>query len=227
MAVTIDNTDISTYGAALLTFDPGMPEIANTYLHNVSMRNVRPIRLIGEIGLREILLEIEVYGDTEPEAVTRMSNLCAAIRDGSELDVGDGFGYYYVVDSFSKPERVSRNWYTFSAILVGYRHGRTQTATYSKTGNLLVAGNYDAPAIFRITKTSGTTFTVNGITYTGTSGAEDPVVVDGYARTVMQSGQNVFGRMSMTAFPVLTPGANTITITGTGTVAVEYQPIFM
>ena len=227
MAVTIDNTDISTYGAAVLTFDPGMPEIANSYLHNIGMRNVRLIRLNGEIGLREIRLEIEVSGSTELETVTRMSNLCAALRNGAELDVGDGFKYYYALASLGRPQRVSRNYYTFTATLAGYRHGSTQTATYTQSGNLLVAGNFDAPAIFRITKTAGTTFTVNGMTYTGTDGAEDAVTIDGYARTVMQNGANVFGKMSMTAFPILSPGANAITITGTGTVVVEYQPIYL
>ena len=227
MAITIDNTDISTYGAAVLTFEPGMPEIANTYLHDVSMRSVRQIRLIGEIGLREIRLEFEVNGSSELDTVTRLSNLCAALRDGSELDVGDGFGYYYTLNSLGKAERIYSNLYKFTAVLVGYRHGGTQTATYTRSGNLLVVGNYNAPAIFRFTKTGGTTFTVNGMTYTGTAGAEDAVTIDGYARTVMQNGANVFGRMNMTAFPLLTPGANAITISGTGSVVVEYQPIYM
>ena len=62
--------------------------------------------------------------------------------------------------------------------------------------------------------------------YTGEDSAET-IVIDGYAKKVTKNGENVFGQMEMTSFPLLSPGANAIEIQGTGTLTVEYQPIYL
>lgn len=225
--MTIDGVDISSFSAALVGLSTGLPEITNTYFYDGSMKSPRLVRLVGNVGLRKITLGFEVNGVSEHNTAYNVSNLLNALRRGSEMDVGDGYGYYYAVESVDEaPARISPTICTFSVVCSGYRHGATVTASLSASGNITVAGNYAAPAKFTINKTSGTTFKVNDMTYTGQNGAET-IVIDGYAKKVTKNGVNVFSQMEMTAFPLLSPGTNAIEIQGTGTLTVEYQPIYL
>lgn len=225
--MTIDGVDISTMGAALVGLSTGLPEITNTYFYDGSMKSPRLVRLGGNVGLRKISLNFEVNGVSEHNTALNVSNLLNALRRGSEMDVGDGYSYYYAVDSVGEsPERISPTITTLTVVCVGYRHGATATQTLTATGAVTVAGNYAAPAKFTINKTSGTTFQVNNMIYTGEDGAEE-IVIDGFAKKVTKNGENVFSRMQMTSFPLLSPGSNTLTLTGAGTLTVEYQPIYL
>lgn len=225
--MTIDGVDISSFGAALVSLSTGLPEFSGTYFYDGSMKSPRLVRLGGNVGLRKITLGFEVNGVSEHNTAYNVSNLLNALRRGSEMDVGDGYGYYYAVESVDEaPVRISPTICTFKVVCAGYRHGATVTASLSATGSITVTGNYAAPAIFTIAKTSGTTFQVNDMIYTGEDSAET-IVIDGYAKKVTKNGENVFGQMEMTSFPLLSPGANAIEIQGTGTLTVEYQPIYL
>ena len=225
--MTIDGTDISVFGAALVGLSTGLPEITNTYFYDGSMKSPRLIRLGGNVGLRKISLNFEVNGVSEHNTALNVSTLLNALRRGSEMEVGDGYSYYYALDSVGETtERISPTITTLSVVCVGYRHGSTVTTVLSATGTIQVTGNYAAPAKFTINKTGGTEFHVNNMVYTGEEGAET-IVIDGYAKKVTKDGENVFSRMQMASFPLLSPGTNTITLNGTGTLTVEFQPIFL
>jgi len=225
--MTIDGVDISVFGAALVGLSAGLPDITNTYFYDGSMKSPRLIRLGGNVGLRKISLNFEVNGVSEHNTALNVSNLLNALRRGSEMEIGDGYSYYYAIDSVGdSPERISPTITTLSVVCVGYRHGSTVTQTLSSSGTVTATGNYATPARFTIQKTSGTTFQVNDMIYTGEAGAET-IVIDGFAKKVTKNGANIFSRMQMASFPLLSPGANTITIVGTGTLTVEYQPIFL
>ncbi|MPN51591.1 hypothetical protein SDC9_199239 [bioreactor metagenome] len=95
--------------------------------------------------------------------------------------------------------------------------------TITETSNIFVQGNYDAEAIF-VVDTEESSITINDITVKNISGE---IVIDGFDKLVQQDGTNKFIDCDMTDFPILTPGVNTITVSGAATVTVKYYPIYV
>ena len=78
--------------------------------------------------------------------------------------------------------------------------------------------------IVTLTPASG----VSSMTFQGiTISSSRPVTIDGFYTTVKNDlGNNVFGDTTMTEWPKLTPGENTITMTGVAKAEISYYPIW-
>ena len=217
----IGNNTESAYGAALLGFEVGACGITDNYV--VPPHSMRPVPLKGRYSTRKIQLSFEFNGASENTVVQNISALTAVFLAGTEMSLADGFMYYCVLDAQGTPKRVTEAIYTVMYDLVGVRHGSNTTHTLTQSGTVNIKGNCEAPAVFTVSGASGS-YRVNGITLSGVSGT---VVIDGINKTVKQNGANFFTNCALTKFPFVTPGEMAITISGTGTLKIEYQPIYL
>ncbi len=218
----IGNVSITTkYGAELLDFAVEPCRITDNYF--TPPNSMRPIPLKGRYGTRVITLLIEFTGASENAVAANISKFLADLIGGAEITLPDGYSYYCVLSDSSAPERVMSTIYTVDLKLEGVRHGVNKTITLSESGTVAIEGQLEAPAKFTISGASGT-YSVNGIMLTGINGT---VVIDGVNKTVKQNEVNFFSHCSMTRFPYVTPKTTLFSISGTGTLKVEYQPIYL
>ena len=213
------------YKARLLDYKVGSPNIDNAYLSQAN--SVIPIKLKETVGTRTIELDLEFEGESCYEATLNISNMTAELLYENELLLPDGFYYFCVLDKVSTPKLEGDTFYSVKFELTGYRHGPSVSKTFTRYGSIDVLGNYDAPAIITIKNATGSV-TVNDITVRD---IKDTVIINGFDKTVFETDgvytRNKFKSCEMTKFPSLKPGVNIINITGSGTVTIEYKPIYL
>lgn len=219
---TINGTALSDYGASLLSYNTGAVAFSGNYFK--AGKRLRPTVFNPNMPLREVTIKCEFTGSTDAEAETNATNLVSALTGLSEIYLPDGYYYAGVISKIGKPNRIAAGIFTRDFVVVAYRHGAKETATLTGTGSITVKGNYKTAVKYTITVSSGTEFNINGVNIIGITGSV--IVIDGIDATITEDGANCFDKSDMTAFPELSPGANTITITGTGTVVIEYYPIY-
>lgn len=220
-----ENEIYEKYRARLLDYKVGAASISNSYLSHTN--SVIPVKLKESVGTRIIELYLEFEGVSCNESLISISNMTADLLKETEIQLPDGFYYFCVLDEVSSPILEGDTFYSVTFRLVGYRHLAMQSQTFTKSGSINVIGNCASPAIITINDASEEV-TVNDITV---SNITDTIVINGYDKTVMtvtdSSKKNKFKDCNLTKFPMLNPGVNIITISGTATVKVEYKPIYL
>lgn len=197
--------------------------------HYEAAASIVPVKVVETIGVRPITLELEFEGDSIEDTVRCISNATAAFLKWCDFKMPDGFWYKCLFDSAGSPVFKGGTYATCKFKFVGYRHLEQRTGVFLKSGEMAVIGNHEAPAIITIENCTGD-ITVNGI---AVSNVKNTVVIDGYAKTVKEydpetdSWVNIFARCTLTRFPSLIPGPNTITIEGDAVVSFSYTPIFL
>lgn len=217
-AVKINGNALSVYSADAVSYYVGACSITNGYVLPYS--KIIPVILKGKIGLRKVSLTLDFSG-TEKEIADNIRSVTKELQGKSNISLPDEYDYWCVLESIGNP-KVKAPWIKqVEFILSGVRHGPISSFQFTAGSRQITAvGDLPSPAIISISGSSPITF--NGITITGATGT---VEIDGIETTVTDSNGNAFGKTNMTEWPKLSPGANTISTTGSGTIA--YYPIYL
>ena len=219
--VRINELLLDSFKAKLLDYQVGDIAYSNGYILPPS--SVWPVSLSPQKGLRPITISLDFSGESRYEIELAISNMKAILHQGADILLPDGFYYYSVYESCSAAKEVAPWIVNVQFSLSGVRHGAMKTEKLSKSGNIFVDGNSDTPAIFKVSAASGTA-TVNDITITK---MKNQVVIDGIKKTVTENGVNKFSDTTITAFPLLKSGNNSITISSGADLEISYYPIFV
>lgn len=218
----INGASLDLYRAKLLDYSIGAVEYSDGYITPAA--KLFPVKITPKIGMREITITLDFEGDDARQLSKSISSFTAALMANADIELPDGFHYWSVYDSASAQAHVAPwiDQVTFN--LHGLRHEEIVTATFAASGKLTVEGNMNTPAIVKLTPRSGaSSMSFNGITINSSS----VVTIDGVYTTVFDAnGNNVFGDTDMTEWPKLTPGDNSITISGC-TAEISYYPIYV
>lgn len=224
IAPRINGALFSTYKANLLSYDIGAVDYDNGYVLPPS--SMIPVKLKYSLGLRGVALKIDFEGETMNEITQHISEFTELLHEGAEILLPDGYTYTCVFKKASTPSEKAPWILQVKFTLEGYRHGALETTTLTSAGSIFVDGNYETPAILKIT-TSASSATVCGISVDNIGGE---IVIDSYKKKVTQNGVNKFGDTNMTEFPKFAPGYKQIDVVADGnaaiTVEVSYYPIY-
>ncbi len=216
----INDQLLNTWGAEMLSYDVGSCSYKNGYI--AAPGKPFPVRLAPNIGLRPITLVLDFSGATPADTAFAISMLTDELQNTSEILLPDGFLYWCEFDAASTPSRVAPWIEQVKFQLHGVRHGELQEETLTASGTISADGNMDTPMIVELTPT-GSSMTFQGITISSSS----VVTIDGVKTTVKDAlGNNVFGDTTMTEWPKLKPGENTITMSGVASAKISYYPLF-
>jgi phage-related protein len=217
----INGFDPYIYGAKLLDYSVDGSGISDNYMLPPS--TIRPVRLRNRVRLRKIMLAFDFEDADIHGATQNLSEITAILRQEANLLLPDGFYYHCILTSTGKAD-IKAPWILRNSFsLVGYRHGPLIQETLTETGSIFVEGNYDTEAVYEIT-TSAQSITVNGITVSNISGV---ILIDGLNKAIKQGNFNKFADSNITAFPVLQPGVNQISISSPATVVIKYYPVYI
>lgn len=219
---TINGAPLSSFGAALLDYDSGGLSFSNNFFK--ADKRLKPTVFDPNMPLREVKIKCEFKEATDNDAEAKSSELAFALTKETELRLPDGFYYCGVLTKADKPKRIAAGIFTRQYSIKAYRHGEKETDVITETSVLQIKGNYPAMAKFSIVVSSGTEFSIDGIDIIGITGSQ--IVIDGIEGLITEDGVNCFEKTNLTEFPILEPGSRTIPIEGTGTVTVEYYPIY-
>ena len=125
--MTVNDQDISLYGARLQDFSCGAPKITNEYY--LGRKSFFPRLLNTEPTVRPLSVTLEFAGADWNQTVRRISAFTALVSGRSEVYLPDEFWYSAIFKSATEPEvvLVTKQYvtYTFDAI----RHGSLVTKT--------------------------------------------------------------------------------------------------
>lgn len=213
---------IETWGAEMLEPEIGACEYKNGYVS--APGKIFPVRLVGRLGLRPIKLTFDFSGNSPYETALAISDMTDVLQQGADILLPDNFYYWCVFDSASAAQRKAPWIEQVKFSLHGVRHGKLEEVKLTASGKVDADGNVETPMIVTLTPTSG----VSSMTFQGiTINSSRPVTIDGFYTTVKNDlGNNVFGDTTMTEWPKLTPGENTITMTDVAKAEISYYPIW-
>lgn len=220
--ITINGTPLAEYGASLLDYNSGAVSLTQNYFK--ADKRLRMTVFKPNMPLRDVKLKFEFFATSDSEAEARATALIYELTEMAEIKLPDGFYYAGVLDKADKPKRIAEGIFTRECNVKAYRHGELESEVLTESGDISVKGNYPAMARYRIALTGGTEFSIAGINIIGITGAN--IVIDGIDGLITEDGVNCFQKTDMTEFPTLEPGNRHIDIEGSGTVIVEYYPIY-
>ena len=219
---TINGTPLASFGAVLLDYDSGSLAFSDNYFK--ADKRLKPTVFDPNMPLREVKIKCEFKASTDAEAEASSSDLALALTKEIDLMLPDGYYYHGVMTKAEKPKRIAAGIFTRQYSIKAYRHGAKEQVVITQTSSVNVKGNYPAMVKYSIVVSSGTEFKIEGISIIGITGST--IVIDGIDGLITEDGVNCFEKTDLTEFPSLAPGTQTITIEGTGTVTVEYYPIY-
>jgi phage-related protein len=229
----INNIDASNYKAVLLTKDIQTSEVI--IFDDWLRQSISPLYLGRQEKYKQIKIQLSIKDADDESCLNDISNLV------KQLEVCtikfDNLSYYYDCLIVNKSHRrIIDGWYTLDVELksnYAYKAALTETMNHVNTISINVQGNSPTPVIVTVTVLSNYSYltltgfgedpiTINNLT------ANVPVVIDGEANYVLQSGLNKFPDMDMWNFPILEPGAITITSTASNCViTMQYKPRYI
>lgn len=230
----VNSADIlTTYKAKLLSKDIQTAEIVifDDWLRN----SLNPLYLGKQEKFKKINLEFVIVDTTDDNCLTDISNLVSQLKR-CILKFDDIDFYYNCTIVSAEHERlVELGYFKLTVELksgYAYLPEVTETMNHVLTKSITVLGNLPSPAIVTITAPINTVLLI----FTGFSSsitvndllANVPVIIDGELGTTLQNGSNKFVDVDMWEFPVLQPGANTITVNSNNcVVTIVYKPKYI
>ena len=182
-------------------------------------------------GFKTITVAVAVYGKGKEDVIHNRSDLLAIMYEKLELEL-DGYSNRFecVLDKITVKEAIKRKCHEVTLNFIGYEFGEEISINMTNTiKSITVKGNDEAPCIVD----------VDGIAYNHISGDKETitirnlkagktVIINGEDCTVLQEGANKFADTDMWEFPVLKPGANTISCSSDKcTVTLKYKPRYV
>jgi len=216
---TIGGRPLSYYSAKMLSYTVGASAFSGNFF--LPPNSLTPISLTPKFGSRLITIVLDFDSSAENN-IAKMTIDTTAVFD---LVLPDGNLYTCALQSVSAPRHMTDWIQQTTFVFEGVRRGTDVTRTLSATGSVSVTGDLTAPVRLTVT-TSLTTVTVMGIQIRNAN--TGITIIDGIeTMTIKRGSQNVLNDVSITAFPRLPPGTNTITITPTPTqVSLVFRPLY-
>ena len=222
----INGALLDIYGAKMLGYSVGSVSYENGYFR--APRSMFPIRLDADVGLRTVTIRLDFEGANMMQITTNISNLTAQLHKEADLYLPDGFHYYCAFDEQSTPEEMAPWIMQVEYTMSGFRHGGLKSVKLS-TGagakNVFIEGNYKAPVIYTVSPMGAQSFSIGDISIANVGAAD--VIIDGIRGKVTQDGMNKYRDATMTKFPALEPGLNTVNVVGDVDVRCDYYPLYM
>lgn len=226
----INGVDISVFNGKQLKVDiqTSSIEINKEWLKKALI----PLTLSSKVSYKQIKLEILFKGNSRDEILKNISNLTAKLKKETEL-ILDGYSNKYIaaLSNKSTEKTISKFRYLLKLEFEGYEVGNqvTEAANRVSTKTINIPGNSETPAIVEITPSAtlvdlvvtglGETFTLKNLA------VGQKIIVNGEDCTVLQGSTNRFSDYDSWDFPVLYPGANTITFSKSSCdVSIKYKP---
>ena len=229
----VNSIDIVNFKAQLLKKDIQTAEIEiyDDWLRNSS----DPLYLGKQEKYKQIKMKLYIEDIDEENTLSDISNLIKQLEKC--IIKFDDLSFYYSCSIVNKShERIIKGKYTLDIELkssYAYKPTVIETLNHVSSKTINVQGNLPTPAIVTVTTP------IDTISLTLTGFGEDPitinnlkanipVIVDGEACTVLQTGLNKFTETDMWEFPTLQPGANTITTsTANSVISISYKPKYI
>ena len=222
--ITIDGQDVASFGARLVSYNTGAPLVTNTYQEGASLF---PVLLEHRVGLRSLTVVLEFSADSREEAVRNLSSVSALLATKSEVSLPDGFLYSCILTGISQPEDSMETLFDVTFSFEGVRHGELKTLSLPAGGGTVrCEGNLASECRLRFTPATAAAVTVFGMTLKNLT-AGKPVVIDGIGKVVTQEEGNIWGSTNLVSFPRLSPGENSVRISPSLPLTVEYYPIWL
>lgn len=217
----INEKRAEAYKAHLLSYEVGPVNNGDSYL--LPPQSLFAVTYLGEVGLRPIVLKIDVEGDDIRDATKQITRITQELGRGADILLPDGFLYKCVCDKVGKSVQVAPWILQITYSLSGFRHGPLERITVLETSNVKIMGDYKAEVKLTV-ETAQETVKINGISIANAAGT---TIIDGIKKTVTKNGENVFGNTDMTEFPRLEAGRSTFEIVGNAKVIIEYYPVYL
>lgn len=200
----IDGQPLSDYGAKLLDWKPGAPNITNTLSTGTNYALPRLLR--SELQPRPLSITVNIYDKFRTQADAIASRLIQRLNRETELRMPDGFIYRSVLQSVSETIYPAKWIAEFTMNFLSVKHGQYQEFTVT-TNNTPFIYDGTAPAGYRIEFTVPSVtqnITVQGISI-NTIPAGAVIVIDGLEKTIIQNGANKFKDSNLVDFPIFKP----------------------
>lgn len=198
-------------------------------------------------GLLSITLPINIYGADKQETMDHLADLDAACAGVVELDLSDGFFYTCMLEEVGGTTWLSDEWCTADYRFLGIRHKDPVTVSSPAPVHLLNPGTWpqndctitvknfkaktSVPVVITLTNGEKTVLTWKIDTSGGLYQAGGDLVLDGVRKRNQYNGGNIpTGTMTWTDYPYLSPGKNTVGISGGLTqaeIVVDYTPAYL
>ena len=228
--VLLNNIDISTYKAQLLTKDIQTAEVTtyDDWLRN----SLNPLYMGKQEKYKQIKIQLYIKDTDDNAVLNAISNI---IKELEKCTIKfDDIDFYYDCLIVNKNHtRLAKGKFTLDVELKSgytYKEAITETIAGALSKTINVPGNLPTPAIITVTVPSNGSdvvlsgFVEDDITINNVQG-NSPVIIDGEECTVIQNGINKFGDTDIWQFPVLQPGDNIIGINSNlYTVQIQYKP---
>jgi phage-related protein len=231
--LTINNIDISTLNAVLLTQDiePASVTVYTDWLR----KGLNPLYIGKSEQFRQLNLSFLIRDTDRAACLTDISNLIAALEVSTLFF--DNFPFYYDCTINGVPKITPSNDRKFQVAVTlqaAYAYLPAQTITLNGISQTINnEGNLSTPAIVTLTPSENLssviiTGLINSSITISNLNANTPVIIDGEQCLVTENGANKFSDTDMWEFPSLQPGANVISINNSNvTVQIEYKAKFM
>lgn len=228
----VNNIDIVNFKAMLVS---KRIQTADVITFDDWLRNaLNPLFLGKQEQYKQIKIQLLIDDVSEESALNNISNLVKQLEQCT-IKFDDLSFYYDCLIVNKSNERIIPGKYLLDVELkssYAYKSIVTETLDHVSSKTINVAGNLKTPAVVAITVPTDTiSVTINGLGSTITVKnlkANIQVVIDGEACTVLQNGVNKFPDTDMWDFPILQPGANTISVdTSNCTLQIQYKPKFL
>ena len=229
----INGIDVITYGVTTYNRDIQPSEVVT---YDDWIRNAASPTFVGQKEyFKKILITFVFKGTTEQIVSENISNLIKLLEKCTILF--DNLSFYYdctlttskiiryVPGTQQKLEVEMKSGYAYKTALNSAMKNISSLA-------ISVPGNITTPAIVTVTVPIATiSLVISGLGQTITINnlhANTPVTIDGEWCVVTESGGNKFAEVDMWGFPILNPGANTITLSSSNcTVNINYKPKYI
>ena len=225
-----NNIDISIYNASVSSklIQPRNIEIeAGNIKENYFLINEKE-------GMKYIEIRILFKDDTRDKVYKNISDFMVNFRNEVDIKFNNLSHNYkcYLVDS-SIDETDLEEWLYLNLRLQGYEYDNIISKEIKKTPIIVNKGNLKSPCIVEITPTIDMIdFTIEGLSdqpiIIKNLKKNSKIIIDGIVGTVKSGNENKFNDAELWEFPVLSPGANHITLSRNEcSVIIKYYPRFM
>ena len=239
--MTVNNIDISNYSARLLSYSVSGTTLTNNVSANANLVKM-PALYSTEYGTRTLTVTLTFFPrlDGCSAKCTEITDRYSAATDNItrfeaeiigkavEISLPDGYIYTSVVTAIAAAAFDGSGEHDVTYTFMAVRHKPTITATVAPNGKIYCQST--TPCKFKLKVTlpeQSSLLSIMGIVVINIS-ANTPLVLDGELGLITLGGVNKFLDSTLIDFPLLYPGANTISCNNSqADIQVIYTPVYV
>lgn len=239
--MTVNNIDISNYSARLLSYSVSGTTLTNNVSANTNLVKM-PALYSAEYGTRTLTVTLTFFPrlDGCSAKCTEITDRYSAATDNItrfeaeiigkavEISLPDGYIYTSVVTAIAAAAFDGSGEHDVTYTFMAVRHKPTITATVAPNGKIYCQST--TPCKFKLKVTlpeQSSLLSIMGIVVINIS-ANTPLVLDGELGLITLGGVNKFLDSTLIDFPLLYPGANTISCNNSqADIQVIYTPVYV